>query len=191
VKEAQQNRLKRNPKESFITLCRERGFTVTVDNDAPKNKKLVKELNTNYQHAKRRAIQDAAPLDEFTAEALQRGRRAKTPMLAAQLARHRITKEFTLEPDAEIPATIFDRWQDGRGLATLHRADNVLGSDAAVNARSEAEKQKPTASCQMPKMQRRVFRRLLHKLNIDLETGQGSFTAQDALEAWREFHTWR
>ena len=191
VKEAQQNRLRRNPKKSFIDLCKARGFSVTVDNDAPKNKTLVKQLNADHQHAKRRAIQDAAPLDEFTAESLQRGRRAKTPTLAAQLERFCITSEFTLEPDAEIPADIFDRWNFGRGLATLHRADNALGSDAAVNARSDAEKQKPAASCKTPKLQRDIFRRLLHRLNIDLETGQGSFTAQDALELWRELHTWR
>ena len=191
VKEAQQNRLKRNPKQSLIDLCKARGFTVTVDNDAPKNKELVKQLNADHQHAKRRAIQDAEVLDEFTAESLQRGRRAKTPELAARLERYQITREFTLEPDARIEPDIFECWADGRGLATLHRADNVFGSSAAVEARSQAEKQKPLTRSQTPKNQQRIFRRLLAQLNIDIETGTGSFTAENALAAWREFHTWR
>lgn len=191
VKEAQRNRLKLNPKQSLIKLCRARGFTVTVDNDAPKNKELVKQLNANHQHAKRRAIQDADVLDEFTAESLKRGRRAKTPALAAQLERHQITNAYCLAPDAPIDTAIFERWQNGRGLATLQRADNVFQSDQAVAARSQAEKQKPAASCKTPKLQRDVFIRLLTRLNIDHDTGTGSFTAENALAAWREFHTWR
>ncbi|MCB1714641.1 MAG: hypothetical protein KDK05_05845 [Candidatus Competibacteraceae bacterium] len=188
---AQRNAVMRNPKASLLALCKQRGFTVAIDDKAPKNKAAVKLLTTIHAAKKEQAIQDAAPLDPVTAAEIETGKRAKTPELAAQLERYRITEAFRLEPDAPIEKDIFERWDDGRGLATLKRADNAFGSESAVEARSQSELKYTVSKQKNPTLQRRVFRRLLHYLNIDINTGCGEFTYQDALTAWREFNQWR
>lgn len=188
---AQRNAVMRNPKASLLALCKQRGFTVAIDDKTPKNKAAVKLLTTIHTAKKEQAIQDAAPLDPVTAAGIETGKRAKTPELAAQLERYRITEAFRLEPDALIEKEIFERWDDGRGLATLKRADNAFGSESAVEARSRSELKYTVSKQKNPTLERRVFRRLLHYLNIDVNTGCGEFTYQDALTAWREFNQWR
>lgn len=191
VEIGQRNTAMRRPKASLLALFKQRGFTVTVDDTAPKDKKAARLLKAAHTQQKRQSIQAAETLDAVTAAELDNGKRAKTPELAAQLERYQIIDAYRLTPDAEIPAAIFERWRDGRGLADLQRADNVFGDPATVEARSKAELKYAISQQKNPTLQRRIFRRLLQHLNIDVDTGQGSFTAEQALQAWTEFSRWR
>ncbi|MCB1717633.1 MAG: hypothetical protein KDK05_21110, partial [Candidatus Competibacteraceae bacterium] len=170
---------------SLIALCKKRGFTVTENTTAPHNKPMVTLLKQRHETSKREAIQAAEPLDDFTAEAIERGQRGLTPELANQLERWRITSTYRLPADAPIETEIFDRWDDGRGLRAVKFADNIFGSLDAVATRSRHDAQLEASLCRFPKFQRLMGQQLLNLLRIDINTGWGGFNKDDALAAWQ------